>query len=644
MSDLVDLLRSQEARIREEFGERIGRADVGDPAQTMGEDCGPMLEAVAAYLAQDDGHEAAVRWARQLSQPAPKAGLSQGRVLAGLSSFAQAVRHQAVVQLDHQAVLLASLQDLDEAVDALRRAYLATRSGEPEISLVRHALALVAEESSDFVCLATRHGKPFYLNRAGRQLVGLEEKSELSSTLHDYHSDASWERLRDEAVPAVNRYGRWEGECQLRHRKTGGLVEVQTTILLVREPATGKPRSLAIVHRPGGKQREEALAEALAESEARKHAILESALDPIVTIDHEGVITEFNRAAESVFGHSRTTVLGTRPSEVLFPPPSMAGQQVRIDRYLEAGEGSMLGKRTEVTAVRASGEAFPAEMAMTLNYEHGKPLMTFFIRDIGDRKRAEEEQARYAADLERSNQELEQFAYVASHDLQEPLRKIRTFGDRLATSCAAALDPTGRECLERMQTAAERMQSLIQGLLTLSRVTTKGQEFVPVDLAAVAAEVVSDLEVQIQQVQGRVELGRLPSIMADPLQIRQLLQNLIGNALKFRREDEPPVVRVHARFVGDREGRPARDALAGEQCRLVVEDNGVGFEEKYAERIFGVFQRLHTREAYPGTGIGLAICKKIAERHGGSIAARSTPGQGAVFTVLLPAVHRKPKS
>jgi two-component system sensor kinase FixL len=644
MSDLVDLLQSQATRIREEFSERMGRADVADLAQTMGEACGPMLEAVAAYLAQDDGQEAADRWARQLAGQLPKAGLSQHRVLAGLSCFAQAVRHQAVVQLEHQVVLLAALQDLDEAVDALRRAYLATGSGEPEGSLERQALALVTEESSDFVCLATRHGKPFYLNRAGRQLVGLEEKSELSSTLHDYHSDASWERLRDEAVPAVNRRGRWEGECQLRHRKTGELVEVQTTMLLVRDPATGKSGSMAIVHRPCGKQREEALADALAESEARKHAILESALDPIVTIDHLGVITEFNRAAESVFGHPRNTVLGTRPSEVLFPPASMAGQQVRIDRYLEAGEGSMLGKRTEVTAVRAGGETFPAELAMTLSYEHGKPLMTFFIRDISERKRAEAEQARYAAELERSNHELEQFAYVASHDLQEPLRKIRTFGDRLAVSCGPALDPTGRECLERMQTAAERMQNLIQGLLTLSRVTTQGQDFVPVDLAAVAAEVVSDLEVQIQQVQGRVELGHMPSIMADPLQIRQLLQNLIGNALKFRREGEPPLVRVQARFVGGREGRAARDALAGEQCRLVVEDNGIGFEPQYAERIFGVFQRLHTREAYPGTGIGLAICKKIAERHGGSIAAHGTPGQGAVFTVLLPAVHRKPKS
>jgi two-component system sensor kinase FixL len=641
MSDLIDLLRSQETRIRQDYSERIGRAEVADLAQAMGEQCGPMLEAVAAYLARSEGPEAAARWSRQLGGQACRVGRSQEQVLAGLSCFAQAVRQQAVGQFDQQG-LLAALQELDEAVDALRRLYLASSSVEAELTRERHALALAAEESRDFVCLVTRHGRPFYLNQAGRRMVGLGEKSELSSTLRDYHSDTSWERLQNDAVPAVNRYGRWEGECQLRNGDSGTLLDVQTTILLVRDPASGKPGSLAIVHRPAGKQLEEALAEALAESEARKHAILESALDPIVTIDHEGVITEFNRAAESVFGHPRNRVLGTRPADVLFPPVSMAGQQVRIDRYLEAGEGSMLGKRTEVVAVRASGESFPAEMAMTLNYEHGKPLMTFFIRDIGDRKRAEEEQARYAADLERSNHELEQFAYIASHDLQEPLRKIRTFGDRLATSCGPALDPAGRDCIERMQSAAERMQNLIQGLLTLSRVMTKGQDFVPVDLAAVAAEVVSDLEVQIQQTQGRVDLGPLPSIMADPLQIRQLLQNLIANALKFHREEEPPVVRVEAHLVGDRDREP-RDALAGQQCRLVVEDNGIGFEEKYAERIFGIFQRLHTREAYPGTGIGLAICKKIAERHGGSITAQGTPGRGSTFTVLLPAVHRKAK-
>jgi light-regulated signal transduction histidine kinase (bacteriophytochrome) len=333
--------------------------------------------------------------------------------------------------------------------------------------------------------------------------------------------------------------------------------------------------------------------------------------------------------------------LGTQPSQVLFPAAAGPGEQDRITRYLEAGEGSLLGKRTEITAVRASGETFPAEMAMTMNWEHGAVVLTFFLRDISQRKKAEEERARYAAELERSNEELEQFAYIASHDLQEPLRKIRTFGDRLEMKCREQLDETGRECVERMQGAAARMQLLIDGLLTLSRVTTKAQDFVAVDLAQVAQEVVSDLEVQIEQTGGRVEVGKLPTIQADALQIRQLLQNLIGNALKFRRVDEPPVVKVSGRFVHGRQQRSARQSAAEEQCCLVIEDNGIGFDEKHQERIFGVFQRLHPRDVYEGTGIGLAICRRIAERHGGSIAARSIPGSGSTFEVLLPVVQAK---
>ena len=266
----------------------------------------------------------------------------------------------------------------------------------------------------------------------------------------------------------------------------------------------------------------------------------------------------------------------------------------------------MLGRRTEVTAVRANGETFAAEMAMTISQEQGAPVLTFFIRDISLRKRAEESQARYAAELERSNRDLEQFAYVASHDLQEPLRKIRTFGDRLEMKCHDTLDDSGRECIERMQNAAARMQGLIADLLTLSRVSTRVKNFVPVDLCEIAREVVSDLEVQIEQCGGRVEVGKLPTIQADPLQMRQLLQNLIGNALKFRRSEESPLVKIEGRFVDNREGRRSEKSLGKETCRMTVEDNGIGFEERHQERIFGIFQRLHTRDIYDGTGIGLA--------------------------------------
>ena len=378
------------------------------------------------------------------------------------------------------------------------------------------------------------------------------------------------------------------------------------------------------------------LRESLTEAQARKNSILESSLDPIITINHEGTIIEFNRAAEMTFGYSRDKVLGTRPSDVLFPPSLSAEHRSRIERYLEAGEGSMLGKRVEVTASRSDGEVFHAELAMTIGQINGESVITFFVRDISARKKAEEQQAHYAADLERSNRDLEQFAYVASHDLQEPLRKIRAFGDRLELKCKDLLDETARECVGRMQSAAARMQELIEGLLTLSRITRRARDFVQVDLGEIVQQVLGDLEAQVERVHGQVEVGHLPTIQAEPVQIRQLLQNLIGNALKFHRPDEPARVKIEARYVLPREQRQSRKSLAEEKCRITVEDNGIGFDPQYAERIFGIFQRLHPRDEYEGTGIGLAICRRIVEYHGGQITARGTPGKGSTLRSSCP--------
>jgi signal transduction histidine kinase len=195
----------------------------------------------------------------------------------------------------------------------------------------------------------------------------------------------------------------------------------------------------------------------------------------------------------------------------------------------------------------------------------------------------------------------------------------------------------------RMRSAATRMQNLIDGLLTLSRITTRAQNFETVDLREVVDEVVSDLEIQIEQAEGLVEVGKLPAIQADRLQMRQLLQNLIANALKFRRPDTAPVVKVQGRFVKGRRQRSVGQSVADELCSIVVSDNGIGFDEKYADRIFDVFQRLHPRDVYEGTGVGLAICRKIAERHGGSIVVKSEPGQGSTFEIVLPVIHPRKK-
>ncbi|MFB2768361.1 PAS domain-containing protein [Pelatocladus sp. BLCC-F211] len=242
-----------------------------------------------------------------------------------------------------------------------------------------------------------------------------------------------------------------------------------------------------------------------------------------------------------------------------------------------------------------------------------------------------EQETRQREELSRSNNELQEFAFVASHDLQEPLRKIKTFGDRLKASCGDVLPEQGHDYLERIQNAARRMQILIEDLLSLSRVTTRAQPFIPVDLLQVTQEVLSDLEISIQQTGAKIEIGELSTINADPLQIRQLLQNLIGNALKFHRPKVRPIVKIYSQALLE----PSEHSSA-EKCQIIVEDNGIGFNEKYLDRIFNVFQRLHGRSEYEGTGIGLAICRKIVERHHGSITARSEPGQGAKFIVTLP--------
>lgn len=244
-----------------------------------------------------------------------------------------------------------------------------------------------------------------------------------------------------------------------------------------------------------------------------------------------------------------------------------------------------------------------------------------------------EQETKQRQELARSNEELQQFAFIASHDLQEPLRKIKTFAERLQVTCGEFLTEQGRDYLQRMQNAALRMETLIEGLLTLSRVTTRAQPYVAVNLTQIAQEVLSDLEVSIQQTRGQIEIGELPIIQGDPLQMRQLLQNLIGNALKFHRPNQPPVIKIYGQFFNN----DLDDLSVGNTYyQIIVEDNGIGFPEKYLDRIFNVFQRLHSRSEYEGTGIGLAICRKITERHHGTITAKSQPGQGAKFIITLP--------
>lgn len=242
-------------------------------------------------------------------------------------------------------------------------------------------------------------------------------------------------------------------------------------------------------------------------------------------------------------------------------------------------------------------------------------------------KSAKAELDKNAVELIRSNKELQNFAYIASHDLQEPLRKVRTFGDRLRSKYGEQLHEEGLDFLGRMQNSAARMQNMINGLLAFSQVTTRARAFETVDLYQTVKDVLSDLEIRIDQAKARIELSPLPSIQGDPIQMHQLYQNLISNALKFHREGIPPFIQISFKEENN-------------FYHIYVTDNGIGFDNKYAERIFHLFERLYGKGEFEGTGMGLAICRKIAEHHGGHISAHSIVGQGTTFTVVLPVTQK----
>jgi signal transduction histidine kinase len=314
---------------------------------------------------------------------------------------------------------------------------------------------------------------------------------------------------------------------------------------------------------------------------------------------------------------------------------------VSVDGNFPRGRAGDLGVRGGFgSPILVGAEVVGVMEFFSLHVEAPDPRLLQLMGQIGtqlgraierDRARAGERQllaelSARATELERSNGDLEQFASIASHDLQEPLRKVRTFTQRVTETEADNLSERGVDYLRRANNAAARMQTLVEDLLMFSRVSTRGRPFEPVDLAQLTRDVLEDLETVAERAGVVVEVGRLPTVDADALQMRQLMQNLLSNAIKFRHPQRPLQVTV--------EGR-----LAGEAAQIVVTDNGIGFEPQYRSRIFRVFERLHGRSAYDGTGIGLALCRKIVERHGGAISADGRPDEGATFTVELPLRH-----
>lgn len=364
----------------------------------------------------------------------------------------------------------------------------------------------------------------------------------------------------------------------------------------------------------------QARTEELQSLQRRYELILNSAGEGICGLDMEGKATFVNPTVAKLTGWPVDELIGKDEHEI----------------FVSNGDQTDSLSPDERVLYRKDGTRFPVEFVRTPINENGRVVgSVIMFKDITERKQVQDSLARKAAELARSNAELEQFAFVASHDLQEPLRKIQAFGDRLKVKCQPIQAPDIQDYLDRMQGAAARMRNLINDLLTFSRVIRSSEPFVAVDLGAITKEVLGDLEVRIEKSGAKVEIEELPKIDGDPMQMRQLMLNLLSNALKFQPPGAIPLIKISATTLTPLSREP--------QCELRVQDNGIGFDEKYMDKIFAVFQRLHGRTEYEGTGVGLAVCRRIVDRHHGTITATSQSGKGATFIVTLPVKQTVPQ-
>ncbi len=474
-------------------------------------------------------------------------------------------------------------------------------------------LANAVESSEDAILTVSLDGIITSWNRGAEQIYGYSAEEIMGKDISILEPN----NIKGEIKRLIGRIKQGKGSRHyetLRLKKDCTIINMSITLSPVFD-VSGKLASFSAIARDITERRK--AEEALRLSSIYNRSLIEASLDPLVTIGPDGKITDVNEATELVTGYSRNVLIGTDFSNYFTRPEEARKGYQQVFR-----EGSVLDYALEIQ--HRNGKLTPVLYNASIYKNESGGVIGIFAaaRDITEQKKAERMLEMKLEELARSNAELEQFAYVASHDLQEPLRMIASYLQLLQRKYQGKIDDKADKYIHFAVDGASRMQNLINDLLEFSRVTTRARDFESVDCDFVLNQVLSNLEVPIKENEVAISYDPLPEITADNVQLAQVFQNLISNAIKFRSEEAP---RIHISVKKETD-----------QWLFSVQDNGIGIDPKYSEKIFEVFKRLHRKEEYPGTGIGLSICKKIVERHRGHIWVESELGKGSTFRFTLP--------
>jgi PAS domain S-box-containing protein len=481
------------------------------------------------------------------------------------------------------------------------------------------------DNASDLIHIVTSEGKILYVNKAWKQTLGYSEDELEGESIYFFVCSKDRERFRQYRNKVIEG-GATEDMIRISLMAKGNreIVAEGTVTVKMKDGKAEYTRGIFrdATRRVHNEEKLQFYTQQVLDREEKLKQLIQNAPDAIIVINEESIINIWNPKAEEIFGWTAEEVLGTNLSDTIIPAQHREGHNAGMRRLLETGKKRVLNKTIEITALRKDGSEFYVSLTISrANVPQGS-LFIAFIRDISEKKQNEQALEEQRIQLERTNSELEQYAWVASHDLKEPLRKIRTFSDMLMNMSNKDVSEDAMAKLKKIHESAERMDKLIEAILLYSD-SSADERFEAVDLNTIVKEVISDLEVIIAEKNAHIDVDKLPTIKGVPFQLRQLFQNLISNALKYSKPGIQPDVHILC-------------SKENNEYEIEVKDNGIGFKTEFAHKIFQVFQRLVTRKEYEGTGIGLALCKKIAENHGGTIEGQSKEGEGSSFIIRLP--------